>query len=272
MDQNSPVQAPPQQGAPGQNCIFCSIAEGKIQSKQIYSDPHVIAILDINPANPGHVLVIPKKHYSLMMQIPGDEIGHIFKVCKKLSQVLLHAVEADGTNIFVANGALAGQKAPHFMVHIIPRVENDNVGLMLPEGNVNANFTEEMYIKILSGVQNRFGLTPEQVESFASVSKSEPVQQPVQQPVPQPVPEPQPQMMEESVQQPAPEPVPQPEVRSHAAHPIEQATPTLASPVEPHVDELDAVSSFIDSPQLTEPEKKEEKKGSILDSIGDMFK
>ncbi|MBI2129242.1 HIT family protein [Candidatus Woesearchaeota archaeon] len=120
-----------------QQCVFCHIISGKVQSKKVYEDDKCIAVLDINPANPGHMLVLPKEHYSIMPQIPEDEVGYYFKVAKALSQVSLKALQSHGTTIFVANGIAAGQKAQHFMVHVIPRVENDNVGLEIPHNRIS---------------------------------------------------------------------------------------------------------------------------------------
>jgi len=110
-----------------QQCIFCQIISGKVPSKKIYSDDKCIAVMDINPATKGHVLLLPKEHYSIMPQVPDKEIGHLLLVSKYLSQVILKTLKASGTNIFVANGGIAGQRAQHFMVHIIPRKEGDKV-------------------------------------------------------------------------------------------------------------------------------------------------
>lgn len=116
------------------NCIFCQIAKGIVNSKKIYEDDKVIAILDINPANPGHTLILPKEHYMILPQIPEELISYIFIIAKGISNALLKALGATGTNIFLANGAGAGQRAPHFMVHIIPRIENDGIKCFnLPE-------------------------------------------------------------------------------------------------------------------------------------------
>jgi histidine triad (HIT) family protein len=114
-------------------CIFCQIVSGRVQSKKVYEDEEVIAVLDVNPANPGHILIMPKEHYSIMPQIPDDEIGHIFSVAKALSNSSLRALEVQGSNILVANGVAAGQRAQHFMVHLIPRKENDNIGFQIPQ-------------------------------------------------------------------------------------------------------------------------------------------
>ncbi len=117
-----------------QNCIFCSIASGKIPSKKIYEDDVCIAFLDINPANPGHVLLAPKKHYQILPQAPDAEVAHMFTIAKYISHAALRTANAKGTTIFVANGALAGQRAPHVIIHIIPRDVNDGItALTIPE-------------------------------------------------------------------------------------------------------------------------------------------
>ena len=117
-------------------CIFCQIISGKVQSRKVYEDDLVIAILDVNPANPGHILIMPKEHYSIMPPMPDDEISHIFIVAKALSNASLRALEAQGSNIIVANGVAAGQKAQHFMIHLIPRMENDNIGFEIPQKSI----------------------------------------------------------------------------------------------------------------------------------------
>ena len=131
-------------------CIFCQIVEGKVQSKKIYEDDKVIGILDINPANPGHTLLLTKIHYSIMPQIPDEEIASIFSVAKSISNSMLRGMDAHGTNIFVANGIAAGQKAQHFMVHIIPRKENDGVNFVLPQKIMKQEEIESVGDKLIS--------------------------------------------------------------------------------------------------------------------------
>lgn len=127
-----------------QQCIFCHIISGKVPSKKIYDDDECIAVLDINPANAGHILLMPKEHYQIMPQLPDDLIRKLFIAAKHLSNSLLSAMKAKGTNIFVANGIVAGQRAQHFMIHIIPRTENDKVGLEIPENAVDKNDLEKV--------------------------------------------------------------------------------------------------------------------------------
>src|SRR3990167_5834242 len=114
-------------------CIFCQIIAGKVQSKKIFEDNIAIGILDINPANPGHILLLPKEHYTIMPQLPEDVLSHLFMAAKALSNSMLRSLEVQGTNIIVANGVAAGQRAQHFMIHVIPRKDKDGVNFELPQ-------------------------------------------------------------------------------------------------------------------------------------------
>src|SRR3989344_9077107 len=111
------------------NCICCLISQGKVSSKTIYDDDKCVAVLEINPANPGHVLLFPREHYVIMPQLPEELIGHLFTVSKHISQACLKALKVEGINIFISNGAIAGQRVPHFMIEIIPRKEKDGLGV-----------------------------------------------------------------------------------------------------------------------------------------------
>ena len=119
-----------------QRCIFCQILQGKVPAQKVYEDDKCIGILDINPANAGHVLLLPKEHQAIMPLIPDADLKHFFIVAKKISHAQLKAFKADGTNIFVANGPAAGQKAQHFMIHIIPRKDKDDLTIEIPENNL----------------------------------------------------------------------------------------------------------------------------------------
>ncbi len=111
-----------------QQCPFCQMASGKIPVKKIYEDDKVLAILDINPVAKGHILVIPKTHYNFMPMIPEQEQTHLFKIVKHISQACLKKIPCQGTNIFIANGQIAGQSPyGHVMVHIMPRDEDDGI-------------------------------------------------------------------------------------------------------------------------------------------------
>ncbi len=144
-----------------QQCIFCQIIGGQVPAKKVYEDDFLVAVLDINPAAPGHVLVLTKEHYAIMPQIPEEVITHLGKISKALSQVVLRTLQCEGTNIFVANGPAAGQRAQHFMLHIIPRNQNDGVGLELQEKKLPEELFEKLRQALAPGLKKNLGVALE---------------------------------------------------------------------------------------------------------------
>jgi len=109
-----------------ENCIFCKISKGEIPCNKIYEDKLTLAFLDINPVNIGHTLIIPKKHFENIYDVPEDTVTHIMKVAKKIS-IAIKKLGSDGINIGINNGKAAGQIVFHFHIHIIPRFLGDNL-------------------------------------------------------------------------------------------------------------------------------------------------
>lgn len=140
-----------------QNCIFCQIVQGKIPSRKIYEDEHCIGILDINPANPGHTLILPKEHYPILPLMPPSAADALFIAARKISLALLRFLKAEGSNIFVANGSVAGQKAPHAMIHVIPRTSSDAITTFtLPQHRIKPEDADKLQQLITSRVQAAF--------------------------------------------------------------------------------------------------------------------
>ena len=111
-------------------CIFCMVSEGKIESFEVYEDSIVKAVLDINPASKGHIILFPKDHHVISSMMSDELTSHIFRIANILSKAAYEAMNAQGTNIYVANGKAAGQTSQHVLVHIIPRYKDD--GLTIP--------------------------------------------------------------------------------------------------------------------------------------------
>ncbi len=139
-----------------QNCIFCKIVSKEIPAKIIHEDADIICILDINPASEGHILVYPKKHYMILPHIPEDILQKVFKNVKLMSHTLLKSLQCKGTTIFIANGAAAGQKAPHVLVHVFPRRENDGL-VKLPNYELSEEQLEKLKIDLGRYVSQVFG-------------------------------------------------------------------------------------------------------------------
>ena len=107
------------------DCIFCQIVEKKIPSKVLYEDEKNLAFLDIYPIFKGHTIVITKRHYHNLEEIPEIELTETYKVVKELATLIHKKLKIDGYNILQNNYEAAGQVIQHFHVHIIPRSKND---------------------------------------------------------------------------------------------------------------------------------------------------
>ncbi len=114
------------------NCIFCKIANGAIPSHTLYEDEDFRVILDIEPAAKGHALILPKKHFANIYELPEEYAAKVFKVAKNMSVKMKDALDFDGFNVLQNNGEAAGQTVFHFHMHLIPRYEGDNAGLDMP--------------------------------------------------------------------------------------------------------------------------------------------
>jgi histidine triad (HIT) family protein len=114
------------------NCPFCKIVKGDIPSKKVYEDADVQAVMDINPAAKGHMLVMPKEHYPIMPLIPEATFERLFSVTRQLSGCAQQAMLVPGSTVFIANGAAAGQQSQHFLLHLIPREQHDPLAMLDP--------------------------------------------------------------------------------------------------------------------------------------------
>ena len=109
-----------------EKCIFCRIIAREIPSTKIYEDDLVYAFLDINPINPGHVLVIPKEHHESSSTIPEATAGRMFHVGSRIGVALKRAKDYDAFNLHLADGTAAGQVVNHAHLHVVPRGVEDN--------------------------------------------------------------------------------------------------------------------------------------------------
>jgi len=109
------------------DCVFCKIIRGELDSEVVYDNDHAIAFLDINPIHDGHTLVIPKEHHKDLYDLPDEVLSEVMKVVKKVAVGVKKAVNADGVNIGMNNELAAGQVVFHAHFHVIPRYEGDGL-------------------------------------------------------------------------------------------------------------------------------------------------
>jgi histidine triad (HIT) family protein len=115
------------------NCIFCKIVKGESKSEIIKSSDSFIAINDVNPVAKGHLLVIPKKHYTTLLDIPNNLGEELLKFEKEVASDILGKKYGDGFNVIMNNLEPAGQFVMHAHIHFIPRKEKDGIKFLVKE-------------------------------------------------------------------------------------------------------------------------------------------
>ncbi|HME87055.1 MAG TPA: HIT family protein [Candidatus Nanoarchaeia archaeon] len=110
-----------------ENCIFCKIIKKEIASNVVYEDAHTFAFLDNNPMSKGHTLVMPKKHFTNIFDMPEQEACAVMASIKQISIALKKSLHAEGINILQNNEKIAGQLVMHSHTHVIPRYQGDTV-------------------------------------------------------------------------------------------------------------------------------------------------
>jgi histidine triad (HIT) family protein len=114
------------------SCPFCDLIRGAGEVSMCYEDSDVVAFLDIQPVNPGHLLVAPRAHHESLADVPHSLAMHLFEVAMELAPVVKQVAGADGLNVVVNSGAAAGQDVFHYHVHVIPRRADDGFDIPLP--------------------------------------------------------------------------------------------------------------------------------------------
>lgn len=109
------------------DCIFCKILKGELPCMKIYEDEHTMAFLDIAKDVDGHILVIPKKHVTNILDADGETLSHVMNTVKKIGVHLTENCGYEGMNILNANNECSGQTVFHLHIHLIPRKRDDGV-------------------------------------------------------------------------------------------------------------------------------------------------
>lgn len=117
------------------DCLFCGIVAGSIPSQKIDSDDRTVSFMDINPATPGHALVVPRAHSADLLEIKAEDLSATTLAAQRLAGLMKEVLGADGVNLLVSCGAAAWQTVFHFHIHVVPRYEDDPLQLpWIPEG------------------------------------------------------------------------------------------------------------------------------------------
>ena len=110
------------------NCVFCKIIQGTIPAIKVYEDEQTVTFMDIQPASPGHTLVIPKTHADNLMVIADSDLLAVTRQVQRVARAIHKALIPEGIRIVQTNGKAAGQTVFHYHVHLIPMKEGERIG------------------------------------------------------------------------------------------------------------------------------------------------
>jgi histidine triad (HIT) family protein len=112
------------------DCVFCKILTGELPASVVCQDDICTAFMDIQPVNPGHVLVVPNRHAPFLADLDEDTGAHMFRVAQRLAGALRGSgIRCEGINLFLADGEAAMQDVFHVHLHVFPRYKGDGFGL-----------------------------------------------------------------------------------------------------------------------------------------------
>ena len=107
-------------------CVFCDIANKKIETSVVYENNNVMAFLDYEPINEGHILLIPKKHYLDVDELPAELLKELMETSQKLVTAVKKVYQPEGYSIMQNGGAF--NDVGHYHLHIFPRYSGDGFG------------------------------------------------------------------------------------------------------------------------------------------------
>jgi len=115
------------------DCVFCKLLSGELELSVIHEDDLCVAFMDVQPINPGHALVVPRKHAPYLADLEAEDGAQVFRVAQRVAAALRDCgVKCEGVNFFLADGEAAGQEVFHVHLHVFPRYTGDGFGLNLP--------------------------------------------------------------------------------------------------------------------------------------------
>lgn len=126
------------------DCVFCKIIDGKIPSMTVYEDEYTKVFMDIAEDVNGHMVAIPKKHVTNILDCDNDTLERLIKTAKLVSNHCVENCGFNGVNLLNASDESAGQSVPHFHIHIIPRKNDDGVDAW-PDFKGSTVSSQDMY-------------------------------------------------------------------------------------------------------------------------------
>lgn len=133
-------------------CVFCKIVAGEIPCYKVHEDEQVLAFLDVGPLSEGHVLVIPKAHYTTLDEMPGELAAACVRIMPRLSRGICEATGTWAWNVLQNNGRKAHQVVDHVHFHIIPKRGGTGLGITWPSGKLDADKAKDLQQRITAAM------------------------------------------------------------------------------------------------------------------------
>jgi histidine triad (HIT) family protein len=150
----------------------CETCEQIKNEKVVFEDKDIVAFLHPKPAAPGHIVLAPKEHVTIIENCPNKILGSLFNASNKISSAVFEALQAHGTNIIIQNGPEAGQKTAHFTINLIPRRENDGLNFQWQPKQMKDDKLSEIELQLKEHTKN-IGIEQEAIKTI-EVKKEKP--------------------------------------------------------------------------------------------------
>jgi histidine triad (HIT) family protein len=132
-------------------CVFCRIISGDLPAARLMESDQVLSFMDINPVNPGHALVVPKRHVRSLLDLQEEELHAAMSAVKRVARAVMEATDSPAFNVFQSDGEAAGQVIGHVHFHVIPRHPDDG----LPRGWRQLRYTEGEMDALQAAIRSR---------------------------------------------------------------------------------------------------------------------
>ena len=128
--------------------IFSKIISGEIPCAKVHEDQHTFAFMDAGQVNPGHVIVALKRPAETILDLTDEEAAALFRSARKIAVSVDKAFAPDGLTILQANKPAGWQTVPHVHLHVLPRHENDGVGLEWPRNEPSLDELQQLAARL----------------------------------------------------------------------------------------------------------------------------
>lgn len=136
-------------------CVFCDIVAGDADAQMVYEDDIIVAFLPLNPATPGHTLVVPRDHVADFFDVSEPLATELVRATKLVARAVRRAMQPEGTNLITSAGSAAQQTVLHVHVHVLPRFDGDRVGdIWPPDQPMTVSETGRVRRKIASALKS----------------------------------------------------------------------------------------------------------------------